>query len=250
VLHDEYPSNKKNLLIFIDTHIGFDPFHQESYMCTRDIFALKFMNRYNYDLNVNESMVARGMGSLKREIVLAWHFRYGDEASGSLHLAPTNALKYELGVAVMNKLLYHDAIVLRRLHTKHLRAKFVVWGPPDGSTAVFDEVKHLFNGRIEVLIGQTVEDDYNHFEILATADVIVGGLSSFTRFAAAANMFGVTIVDGHTNNPRDRYGGFNNTLPIDFRVEDFNTLFCRQLLNGGKHFLHKRMCTSKTRFRK
>jgi len=41
------------------------------------------------------------------EVVIARHFRYSDQATGSIHVIPRNALKYEDGVKVVNKLLHN-----------------------------------------------------------------------------------------------------------------------------------------------
>ena len=45
------------------------------------------------------------------EVVIARYFRYSDQATGSIHVTPRNALKYEDGVKVVNKLLHNYSSV-------------------------------------------------------------------------------------------------------------------------------------------
>jgi hypothetical protein len=53
------------------------------------------------------------------------------------------------------------------------------------------------------------------------------------RLAAAANIEGTIIALGGIKNPPNQldcgYCGMNNTLPVQYNIEDFNELFCRQI---------------------
>ena len=228
--------NSSSTVIVIKTQVHLDPFHEENYVCTRDVFAQMFWRRYYKDLKSNKSLV-RNRASFRSKIIIAWHFRYGDDATGSIHRTPRNALPFDDGVKALGKLLVDNSSLLRSMPENRIQVNFVAWGPEEH----FEEVRHLFDGRVKVLASTAAKDDYDHFDILATSDVLIGGMSSFTRLAAAANTHGVLIVDpfaargerGHGEN----YAGFNNTLPISFDIQEFNSLLCQQLQRYRKRRL-------------
>ena len=220
-------SSSRTVMI-IETKAYLDPFHEENYVCTREIFAHMFWRRYMRDMKASKSMV-RNRSSFRSIIIVAWHFRYGDDATGSIHRTPRNALPFDDGVKALTKILYNNGSVMRTIPAKEVRVNFIAWGPEEH----FEEVKQLFDGRVNVIASTAAKDDYDHFDMLATSDILIGGMSSFTRLAAAVNTQGVLIIDpfaarserGHN----EFYAGFNNTLPINFDIQDFNRLLCQQL---------------------
>jgi hypothetical protein len=174
--------NLNKLLIFIDTHIYIYPWHEESYVATREIFASTFHHRYfDIDLKRSDVTLGRSIHSMETELVIAWHFRYGDVATGSKFKLPYNALPYEDGVAIIHKLLYDEQSVLFNLPKSFVKVKFVVWGWADD----FADIPQLFDNRVEMVSSNTPAGDYLHFEILATSDILVGGVSSFTRYGTS-----------------------------------------------------------------
>jgi hypothetical protein len=174
----ENKDNSKKLLIFVDTKINLYPFHEEAYVNTREIFATTFRHRY-YDIDLKRSDVTlgRSIHSMENDLVIAWHFRYGDVKTGSKFITPYNALPYQDGVNIIQKLLYDEHSVLFNLTGSFIKVKFVVWGWAED----FKDIPELFDKRAEIITSDDPAGDYLHFEVLATSDILVGGVSSFTR---------------------------------------------------------------------
>jgi hypothetical protein len=84
-------------------------------------------------------------------------------------------------------------------------------------------------------------------DLMAQADIFVGGPSSFSSFLAALNRYGVIIAPPiPVVKFNDKYHGMNNTVRnrniLLGNVEDFNRMFCISLLYVDRMILQFPKC--------
>jgi hypothetical protein len=209
------------------------------------------MTKYIYDRQVNPSLRPARFDHRKVNIVL--HIRYGDTARIDPNTASNHdKIRWDIdpdvngeesrripltdGITVIHRLLDEDRSVLGRSDCEiHLFS--------EGDPLVFNELQVAYpNAVLHLGNGSTVFDD---MDLMAQADILIGGQSSFTSFVAALNPDGVIIVPKKKAR-KDKFLGMNNTVRVEEillgDVDEFNRMFCKSRLHVDRREVRFRRC--------
>lgn len=196
----------------------------EGYQCTRSFILDRYIKTKLSDSQRIESFD-------HRKYNIAFHFRYGDtakpdpnypaEANWDVNFPEQRRIPLTQGIQVLKAILGPDSV----LDASSCTINFF----SEGDKSVFKQLEDEFP-KTRFFLGDesTVVSDLDH---LASADILIGGPSSFTSLVAALNMNGVSIVP-QAGEGSSKFVGINNTVSI------------QSILNGDLTSFNQMVCTS------
>eukprot|EP00597_Dinobryon_sp_UTEXLB2267_P003908 CAMPEP_0170073718 /NCGR_PEP_ID=MMETSP0019_2-20121128/11101_1 /TAXON_ID=98059 /ORGANISM="Dinobryon sp., Strain UTEXLB2267" /LENGTH=351 /DNA_ID=CAMNT_0010283459 /DNA_START=163 /DNA_END=1218 /DNA_ORIENTATION=+ len=196
-------AENKNSTVFVIQR-SYYSYNLEGYQCSRDFIVNRF-----YVALKNDNPSHRAISYNREKINIAYHFRYGDTAtptrlknnSDDVDYSGAHRLPLKVGIELLQKMLVPVKSVLNAAHC-------VIHFFSEGNLATFTQFSHAFPDTVFHLGNEsTALSDLDH---MIHADILLGGISSFTSLASALNRWGVKVVP-----MAYRFSTFNKFAGID-----------------------------------